>query len=164
MVKQQPEVTEIYYMLISAYEEGYKYDVIEDSSEGLMHGRLENVPFEYAIFMNLTQDHLNVHKTMQNYAKCKQMLFNQLKPFGKAIITSDVLHNEDFNVILDDMLNGLNNMNYEIEFDRKKAIIKGINLLNVNDVLLILGKVHEEVMIVKDKKYLLIIRKQFLNI
>ena len=42
--------------------------------------------------------------------------------------------------------------NYEIELDRKKAIIKGIKLLTTNDILLILGKGHEEVMIVKDNK------------
>ena len=50
------------------------------------------------------------------------------------------------------MINNLQNTNYEIELDRKKAIIKGIKLLDVNDALLILGKGHEEVMIVKDNK------------
>ncbi len=310
-----PEVTEIYDMLINAYDLGYRYAVIEASSEGLLHGRLENVPFSYAVFTNLTQDHLNIHGTMENYANCKKKLFNQIKPGGKAvinyddpnknifmldyntnitygfkggdykitdyqmsilgsmftfvndgvkqnikvpligkyniynvlvtivilnelgftysdisntllsascpdgrmdmveyknnriiidyahtpdaiqniistvkevcdghiytvfgctgdrdrtkrpimtklvtdtcdmaIITSDDLHNEEPERIVDDMLNGLKNTNYKIEMDRKKAIIMGINLLNVNDVLLILGKGHEEVMIVKDKK------------
>lgn len=84
-----PEVTEIYDMLINAYDLGYRYAVIEASSEGLLHGRLENVPFEYAIFTNLTQDHLNIHGTMENYAMCKQKLFNQIKPGGKAIINFD---------------------------------------------------------------------------
>ena len=69
-----------------------------------------------------------------------------------AIITSDDLHNEEPKRIINDMLIGLKNTNYKIKMDRKKAIIMGINLLNVNDVLLILGKGHEEVMIVKDKK------------
>ena len=310
-----PEVTEIYDMLINAYENGYRYAVIEASSEGLLHRRLENVPFEYAVFTNLTQDHLNIHKTMENYAKCKQKLFNSIKEGGKAIInyddpnketfmlsyntnitygftggdyrvtdyqmsilgsnftfinddvkqnikvpligkyniynvlvtiiilkelgfnysdisdvllyiqsppgrmdmveyknnriiidyahtpdailniistvkevcdghiytvfgctgdrdrtkrpimtkivtdlcdrviiTEDDIHNEDPNQIVDDMLKGITNTNYEIELDRKKAIIKGINLLDVNDALLILGKGHEEVMIIKDNK------------
>ena len=39
-----------------------------------------------------------------------------------------------------------------IDLDRKQAIIKGIKLLTTNDCLLILGKGHEEVMIVKDNK------------
>ncbi len=315
MSNTTPEITEIYDMLISAYDEGYRYAVIEASSEGLLHRRLEMVPFEYAIFTNLTQDHLNIHGTMQNYAKCKQKLFNQIIPGGKAIvnyddvnknlflldyntnitygftggdyritdyqmsimgssftflndgvkqnikvpligkyniynvlttiivlhelrisfsniydillnidmppgridmveyknnriiidyahtpdavqnvistvkevcdghiytvfgctgdrdrtkrpimtkivtdlsdkviITCDDVHNEDPNQILDDMLKGITNTNYDIELDRKKAIIKGIELLTTNDVLLILGKGHEEVMIVKNNK------------
>lgn len=310
-----PEVTEIYDMLIKAYDEGIRYAIIEASSEGLLHGRLANIPFKYAVFTNLTQDHLNVHKTMENYAKCKQILFNQLRSDGKAIvnyddvnkdkfmldyntnitygftggdykisdyqmsilgtsftfvndgvkqnirvpligkyniynvlvtiiilkelgfmysniaevlqkidlppgrmemieyknnriivdyahtsdaiqnvistvkevcdghiyvvfgctgdrdrtkrpimtklvtdlcdsaiITCDDLHNEDPNQIVEDMLKGLINTNYEIELDRKEAIIKGIKLLDTNDALLILGKGHEEAIIVKDNK------------
>ena len=71
---------------------------------------------------------------------------------NKAIITSDDLHNEDPKQIVDDMIKGLINTNYEIELDRKKAIIKGIKMLDINDVLLILGKGHEEAIIVKDNK------------
>ena len=69
-----------------------------------------------------------------------------------AIITEDDIHNEDPNQIVDDMLKGNTNKNYLVELDRKKAIIKGIKMLKTNDVLLILGKGHEEVMIVKDNK------------
>ena len=310
-----PEVTEIYDMLISAYDEGYRYAVIEASSEGLLHNRLENVPFSYAIFTNLTQDHLNIHGTMENYAKCKQKLFNMIRPGGKAVInyddpnkdifmlpynnnitygfnggdyktidyqvsllgttftfiydgvkqnikvpligkyniynilstiivlyeigftystiydvlvnisspagrmemieyknnriiidyahtpdavenvissvkevcdgniftvfgctgdrdrtkrpimmkivtslsnytivTEDDIHNEDPNRIVDDMLPGAVNNKYNVELDRKKAIIDGINMLTTNDALLVLGKGHEEVMIIKDNK------------
>ena len=315
MPNTTPEVSEIYDMLISAYDEGYRYAVVEASSEGLLHRRLENVPFEYAIYTNLTQDHLNIHKTMENYARCKQKLFNLIRAGGKAIvnyddanknmflldyntnitygftggdyrvtdyqlsimgtsftfvhdavkqnikvpligkyniynaltaiivlselglsyadiydvmlnvnspagrmdmieyrnnriiidyahtpdavqnvistvrevcdghvytvfgctgdrdrtkrpimtkivtdlsdkaiITCDDVHNEEPNQIVDDMIKGLTNTNYEIELDRKKAIIKGIKMLDTNDALLILGKGHEEVMIVKDNK------------
>lgn len=70
----------------------------------------------------------------------------------KAIITSDDLHNEDPKQIVNDMISGLTNSNYIIEMDRRKAIIEGINLLKTNDVLLILGKGHEQAIIVKDNK------------
>ena len=50
------------------------------------------------------------------------------------------------------MLDGITNTNYIVELDRKKAIILGIDLLKSDDVLLILGKGHEEVMIIKDKR------------
>ena len=50
------------------------------------------------------------------------------------------------------MIKNLKNKNYEICLDRKKAIMKGISLLKKDDALLILGKGHEEVMIIKDKR------------
>ena len=64
----------------------------------------------------------------------------------------DMKNFNEYNQIVDDMLNGLTNNNYEIQLDRKKAIIKGIEMLKEKDALLILGKGHEEVMIVKDNK------------
>ena len=58
-----------------------------------------------------------------------------------AIITNDDPHTEDPNQIVADMTEGITRNNYEVIFDRKEAIIRGINLLNTNDTLLILGKV-----------------------
>ena len=43
--------------------------------------------------------------------------------------------------------------NYEIEVNREKAIKKGIQKLNKNDILLILGKGHEDYQIISDQKY-----------
>lgn len=47
----------------------------------------------------------------------------------KAIITSDDLHNEDPKQIVDDMIKGLINTNYEIELDRKKQLLKELKCL-----------------------------------
>ena len=68
------------------------------------------------------------------------------------IITNDDPHNEDENQIVNDMIQNLNKNNYEICLDRKKAIKKGIDLLKENDILLILGKGHEEFMIIKNER------------
>lgn len=309
------EITDLYEMIVESYNKGYRYFVLEVSSQGLAYRRLESIIFDYAIFTNLTQDHLDFHKTMENYALAKQELFRKLKSNGKAIVnidsqykdyfllnnnsnitfgfnncdyqlldykhdkegisfsykhysnvykisapiigkyniynlittiivlselgisktkiekviknlktpdgrldtikyhesliiidyahtpdainnvieatkevtegdiyavfgctgdrdrlkrpimmklatdkckkvivTIDDPHNEDPNNIVKDMVNGLDNQNYAVELDRKKAIIKGIKLLKSNDTLLILGKGHEEVIIYgKDK-------------
>ena len=75
-----------------------------------------------------------------------------LENVTKAIITIDDPHDEDPSDIVKDMLNGITFNNYEVCLDRKKAIHKGINLLKDNDILLILGKGHEEFIIFKDKK------------
>ncbi|MDD2435150.1 MAG: UDP-N-acetylmuramoyl-L-alanyl-D-glutamate--2,6-diaminopimelate ligase [Bacilli bacterium] len=308
-----PDVCDLYDLLIEAYENGYKHVALEASSQGLDGGRLVGIPFDYAIFTNLTQDHLDHHKTMENYALAKQLLFKQLKPNGisivnyddgykdyfktdktiyygqtggnfkitemeltnqnskfkylyngeeheiispllgdynvynmlvniivlthlgisdedikrviskvkapagrmdtvmyknnsiiidyahtpdaiekiihavtkvtpgniytvfgctgdrdrtkrpimtkmvtdlckYAIITNDDPHYEDTAQIVSDMVTNLDNTNYEVCLDRKEAIIKGIKLLEEHDILLILGKGHEEVMLVRDQK------------
>ena len=69
-----------------------------------------------------------------------------------GIITIDDLHNEDPDRIVSDMLSENKRNNYRIYLDRKEAIEYGINKLEDNDFLLILGKGHEEAIIVKDKR------------
>lgn len=308
-----PDICDMYDLIINAYDNGYRYVVLEASSHGLYNGRLEGITFDYAIFTNLTRDHLDFHITMENYAKAKQILFEKLKPNGvsiiniddkykdyfvneksitygkdesdyqilnyeasnqntiidfklkdknlkvvspllgeyniynllcsiiimdnlnidldeisntvqslscppgrmdtvkygtnsiiidyahtpdamehilntvkkttkgniytvfgctgerdrekrpmmmdiatsissKVIVTIDDPHNEDVNQILDDMLKENKRNNYEICLDRGKAIEKGISLLNDKDILMILGKGHEEVIIYKDER------------
>ena len=306
-----PDICEIYDMIINAYDNNYKYIVMEISSQGLSYNRFNGIEFNYALFTNLTEDHLDFHKTMNNYALAKKKLFTQCKginiinidddykdyyminnyltygfnksdyqvidyklnnynskftikhdnklisitssligkyniynmlcayiildlikienneivkilskvssPDGRlntimykdntiiidyahtpdameniyktvsnlskgniytvfgctgdrdrkkrpimmalalknskhVIVTSDDLHNEDFNQIVNDMLENNKHNNYEVCKDRGKAIRMGINLLESQDILLVLGKGHEEYIIVKDKK------------
>lgn len=91
-----PEVSEIYSMILEAYEKGCKYFIMEASSQGLANKRLETIKFDYAIFTNLTEDHLDFHKTMHNYALAKQLLFKKLKPNGKAIVNIDDAYKDYF--------------------------------------------------------------------
>ncbi len=84
-----PDLCDMYEMLVECYETGYKHVVMEVSSQGLSYGRMNKIPFDYAIFTNLTQDHLDYHKTMENYAKAKQQLFYQLKESGNSIVNLD---------------------------------------------------------------------------
>ena len=63
------------------------------------------------------------------------------------IITDDDPHNEDEMQIVNDILEGNTFTNYEVCLDRKEAIKKGISLLEDKDILFILGKGHEEVII-----------------
>lgn len=52
---------------------------MEVSSEGIANHRIDNILFDYAIFTNLSHEHLNTHKTMHNYFLTKLKLFKQLK-------------------------------------------------------------------------------------
>ena len=310
-----PDLYEIYQMINESYEMGCSVVVMEVSSQGIAHNRIVGINYDMALFTNLTQDHLDYHKTMENYANAKVELFKQLvgskkafiniddkfkdyfllkdnnnitygfnesnyqildfntsmkgstfkfkydnniyevnttlfgkyniynsisivsilheygfsfneiismfnklktppgrmdvinyknniiivdyahtpdaieniintvkelnpnniyTVFGatgnrdrtkrpimtklvlsnskKAIITNDDVHDEDENKIVNDLLEGNTLNNYEVDLDRISAIHKGIDLLKENDILLILGKGHEEFMIIKDKK------------
>lgn len=70
-----------------------------------------------------------------------------------VIFTNDNPRNEEPEDIMKDIIEGVKKDNYEIILDRKEAINKGISLLKENDVLLILGKGHENYQIVKGVKY-----------
>lgn len=69
-----------------------------------------------------------------------------------CIFTSDNPRTENPQKIMDDILAGVDKDNYEVELDRPKAIIKGLDMLETNDVLLILGKGHEDYQIIGHDK------------
>ncbi|WP_079508344.1 UDP-N-acetylmuramoyl-L-alanyl-D-glutamate--2,6-diaminopimelate ligase [Mesobacillus jeotgali] len=52
--------------------------VMEVSSHALVYGRVHGTDYNVAVFTNLTQDHLDYHKTMEEYKKAKGLLFSQL--------------------------------------------------------------------------------------
>ena len=70
-------------------EEGVEYVTMETSSQGLALQRLAGLTFDTAVFTNFTQDHLDYHRTMEDYLKAKLMLFAQLGEKGVAILNSD---------------------------------------------------------------------------
>lgn len=67
-------------------EEGCDFVVMEVSSFGLVQKRIGETHFEVAVFTNLTQDHLDYHKTMEDYYQAKRMLFDMC---GKAVVQVD---------------------------------------------------------------------------
>ena len=68
------------------YDSGCDTVVMEVSSFGLVQKRIGTTHFDVAVFTNLTQDHLDYHKTMENYYQAKRMLFDIC---DKAIINTD---------------------------------------------------------------------------
>ena len=70
-----PEI--LYRKLKEAKEQSVERVVMEVSSHALATHRTAELSFSSAIYTNLTQDHLDYHKTMQSYAEAKLMLFRQ---------------------------------------------------------------------------------------
>ena len=69
-----------------------------------------------------------------------------------VIFTSDNPRTENPNKIMNDILKGVTSNNYEVELDRRAAIKKGIEMLEPEDILLILGKGHEDYQIIGHTK------------
>lgn len=72
-----PESLVIQKQLRKMLDKGSKYCVMEVSSHALDLKRVEYINFQVGIFTNLTKDHLDFHKTMENYYKSKLKLFNR---------------------------------------------------------------------------------------
>lgn len=81
------------YELFEAFNEfrnlNCKYVAMESSSERLYTKKLDCVDFDVAIFTNLSRDHLDTHKTMENYALAKAISFSQIKKDGLGIVNFD---------------------------------------------------------------------------
>src|SRR5205823_5194412 len=70
-----PEALELNRMLRDALGHGATEAVMEVSSHALAQQRVFGVPFDVAVFTNLTRDHLDYHPTMEAYLAAKQILF-----------------------------------------------------------------------------------------
>lgn len=73
-----PDVVDLQKMLYQMVQEGVTHVCMEVSSHALVMGRVEGVEFDNASFTNLTEDHLDYHKTMDNYAAAKAILFQKV--------------------------------------------------------------------------------------
>lgn len=89
-----PTAEHLHRIFYNFYNEGCKNVVMECGSEGLSQGRCEGIEFDYSIFTNLTHEHLNWHKTMENYFDAKAILFKQTKKTGYSIINIDSEYGE----------------------------------------------------------------------
>lgn len=82
--------TELIYKYLSKFKKNkLEYAALEVSSEGLLHHRVDGLEFDIGILTNVTEDHLNVHKTLTNYLNSKIELFKKIKKNGYAILNRD---------------------------------------------------------------------------
>ena len=110
-----PDVLELYDMILQAKQAGCKYVVMEVSSHALSYQRIGKLKFHYAFFSNLTEDHLDFHKTMENYALAKQKLFYQLEEDHTCFINCDDSYASYFLLEQNHNLTyGTKNSNYKI--------------------------------------------------
>jgi len=98
-----PIAEDIYFYLREMVKNNVKVVVMEVSSHGLKSNRVHGIDFDIAIHTNIERDHLNFHKTMEDYILSKKKLFDNLSEGKLGLINVD-----DPNCIR--LLEGNNNM------------------------------------------------------
>ena len=78
-----PEILTVHETLQKIKEIGGDTCIMEVSSHALQLGRVWGIDYNVAVFTNLTHEHLDLHKTMENYAHAKSLLFSQLGNHSK---------------------------------------------------------------------------------
>ena len=118
-----PDIEIIYDMLLEAAENGCLYVSMEVSSHALYLNRIFGLQFDAVGFTNLTQDHLDFHKTFDEYKKAKQKLFTLTRNKKIAVINNDDPSAKDF----------INSDNYNITISSKKgdALISEVEFTNL---------------------------------
>ncbi len=90
-----PGLLDLFAFADKAVKAGCTDLVMEASSHSLHQGRVAGISFKSGLFSNLTQDHLDYHKTMDNYFEAKKLLFTKyLCEGGAAVINIDDAYGE----------------------------------------------------------------------
>ena len=88
-VNTTPESLDLIKIFDKTLKKKIEYVVMEVSSHSLEIGRVDVLDFDYALFTNLTQDHLDYHVTMENYFQAKRKLFLKLKDINNSVFNID---------------------------------------------------------------------------
>lgn len=84
-----PESLDLIKIFKKCTEDGIKYVAMEISSHSLTLKRVHNLEFKIAIFTNLTDDHLDFHKTMESYFEAKSLIFSKVSKDGHILVNKD---------------------------------------------------------------------------
>ncbi len=125
-----PDADKLYKYFKRFKDSGCKIISMETSSEAFLRGRLKNLEFDIGILTNITEDHLNIHKTVENYANCKKELFKQVKNSGYCILNRDDKYYDEFNKICHSKV---------LTYGKKNSDLKIINInesINKTEIIL----------------------------
>lgn len=163
-----PDPIELNKLLARMVTEGCEYAFMECSSHAIHQRRIGGLKFTGGLFTNLTRDHLDYHKTFENYRDAKKMFFDDLDKDAFAITNADdkngmiMVQNCKANIktystkrmadyrarILESHFEGM-----YLEVDGREVGVQFIGKFNVSNLLavygtaLMLGKNAEEVLV-----------------
>lgn len=84
-----PDADRLYKYFRRFVDDGCKILSMETSSEAFYRNRLATLKFKVGIISNITEDHLNIHKTIENYVDCKMELLRNVMYDGFSILNTD---------------------------------------------------------------------------
>ena len=84
-----PSICELYKCLHILKINNCKIVVMEVSSEALIHCRVDHIRYDVVCYTNITEDHLNIHKSIEDYVAAKKKLLNIVKEDGLIFINGD---------------------------------------------------------------------------
>ena len=88
-VQTTPDHLTLNRLLHEMVQAGCEYAFMEVSSHACVQRRIEGITFAGGIFTNLTRDHMDFHKTVDNYIAAKKMFFDQLPAGAFALVNAD---------------------------------------------------------------------------
>ena len=164
-----PDAISLNRLLHRMVEAGCEYVFMECSSHAIAQHRIGGLTFTGAIFTNLTRDHLDYHKTFENYRDAKKAFFDMLPKGAFAIINADdkngsyMVQNTKATVktystrSLADFRGRIIECHFEgmyLEIDQREVGVQFIGKFNVSNLLavygcaVLLGKKPEDVLVV----------------
>ncbi|MEW6469793.1 MAG: UDP-N-acetylmuramoyl-L-alanyl-D-glutamate--2,6-diaminopimelate ligase [Bacteroidota bacterium] len=84
-----PDAVALNRLLAQMVEKGCTHCFMEVSSHAVVQNRIAGIRFTGAVFTNITHDHLDYHKTFEEYIKAKKGLFDQLSAEAFALVNKD---------------------------------------------------------------------------
>lgn len=177
-----PAIEKIYESFYKFVKNGIKYVAMEASSEGYFYHRLDGIKFNIGCLTNITSEHLNTHKTLENYIECKKQLFinsdkqilnindlhfNEVKEVSKNYLTYGY---DPSNLQILDYSLFPDKTNIKIKYDNKDyeftaSLLSKFNVENIALSLLVLKELKHEIENVIPKLNSLVIpgRMQVIN-
>ena len=154
-----PDVLTIYNLLVEARNKGCEVVVMEVSSQALSYDRLNGINYSIIGFTNLTEDHLDYHKTMENYLNAKLMILDHLKENAKIIVNSDDENhikfkkdnhdfitygtNGDYKIVKYDISPSEINLTFNYDNKDYNVLVPLTSKFNIYNYLMMLSIVHE---------------------
>ncbi len=117
-----PEAPELFEYFSKMVEEKCDFAIMEVSSHSVSLDRIYGIEFEVGVFTNLTQDHLDYHKTMENYAKAKSQFFSYCK---NCVINED----DEYSAVMKENIKG-KLITYSIN---KPSDYRAVNVKHMDD-------------------------------